>query len=203
MDAALATLAGLPAALLYPILFTVAVIENLVPPFPADVIFAFGAFVAAQGQHHMAAVFAAAWFGNVGGALFVYYLGRRYGARRLERRLAGEKAPEREARFNRLFARFGLPALFVARFVPGVRALVPAAAGAMRLPILTTSVLLAAAGAIWYGLITVIAYRVGADWDVLRESIGEYSRTVGIAALAILALGLVIWAIVRARRNPV
>ena len=64
MDSALATLAGLPSGLLYPILMAVAVIENLVPPFPANVVFAFGAFIAAHGQHRVLFVFLSAWLGN-------------------------------------------------------------------------------------------------------------------------------------------
>jgi membrane protein DedA with SNARE-associated domain len=201
MDSALATLAALPSGLLYPIFLAVAAIENLVPPFPADVIFAFGAFIAAQGQHQMKFVFLSAWFGNVGGALFVYYLGRRFGAERLERQLAGAKASEREARLRGLFARFGLPALFLARFIPGVRSIVPPAAGALKVPVLTTAALIGGASAIWYGVITFVAFRVGNDWQQLRDSLGHFSRTFGVAALGALTLGLVIWAIVRRRQS--
>jgi len=201
MDSALATLAALPSGLLYPIFFAVAAIENLVPPFPADVIFAFGAFIAAQGRHPITWVFLSAWTGNVAGALFVYYLGRRYGAERLERQLAGEKASEREARLRRLFARYGLPALFLARFIPGVRSIVPPAAGAIRVPVVTTTLLIGAASAIWYGSITFVAFRVGTDWHELRDSLGDFSRTFSVAALGVLALGLVIWAIVRRRQS--
>jgi membrane protein DedA with SNARE-associated domain len=201
MDSALASLAGLPAGLLYPVLFAVAAIENLVPPFPADVVFAFGAFVAAQGRHQMTWVFLAAWSGNVAGALLVYYLGRRYGAARLERQVAGSKASEREARIRALFARYGLAAFFIARFIPGVRSIVPPAAGALKVPVVTTTVLIGAASAIWYGVITLVAFRVGNDWHQLRDSLGQFSRTFGVAALGVLTLGLVIWAIVRRRQS--
>ncbi len=201
MDSALATLAALPSGLLYPILFGVAVIENLVPPFPADVTVAFGAFIAAQGKHMMSVVFLSAWSGSMSGAMLVFYLSRRYGAARLERQIAGAKASEREARFQRMFTRFGLPALFVARFVPGVRAVVPVAAGALKLPVLTTAVLFAIAAAVWYGAIVFVAYRFSADWGRLREGLGEFSRTLGIAAVAILALGLGAWALVRRRQS--
>jgi membrane protein DedA with SNARE-associated domain len=61
-----------------------------------------------------------------------------------------------------MFARYGLPALFVARFVPGVRAVVPVAAGALKLPAFRTTVLMALAAAIWYGAIEWVAYRFSA-----------------------------------------
>jgi membrane protein DedA with SNARE-associated domain len=201
MDSALATLAGLPSGLLYPILFSVAVIENLIPPFPADLTVAFGAFVAAQGKHRMPLVYLSAWLGSVSGAMLVYYLSRKHGADRLERQIAGTKAPEREARFRAMFDRYGLPALFVARFVPGVRAVVPVAAGALKLPAFRTAVLLSLAAAIWYGAIIWVAYRFSADWERLRDGLGEFSKTLGIAAVALLALGLAAWALVRKRRS--
>ncbi len=201
MDSVLAALANLPSGLLYPIIFGVAVIENLVPPFPADVTVAFGAFVAAQGKHQMAIVYASAWAGNVSGAMLVYWLSRRHGAERLERQIAGKKAPEREAKFNAMLARYGLPALFVARFVPGVRAVVPVAAGALKLPAFRTGVLLSLAAAIWYGAIVWVAYRFAADWELLRDGLGRFSKTLGIAAIAILSLGLGAWALVRKRQN--
>jgi len=201
MDSVLATLAALPSGLLYPIFFAVAVIENLLPPFPADVVFAFGAFIAAQGRHHIAWVFLSAWTGNVGGALFVYYLGRRYGAERLDRQLAGSKASEREARIRGMFARYGLPALFLARFIPGVRSVVPPAAGALKVPVLTTAAIIGSASAIWYGVITFVAFRVGNDWTRLRDSLGGFSRTFGVAAVGVLLLGLVAWAFLRRRQG--
>jgi membrane protein DedA with SNARE-associated domain len=201
MDSVVASLASLPSELLYPIIFGVAFIENLVPPFPADVTVAFGAFVAAQGKHRMLLVYLSAWAGSVSGAMFVYWLSRRHGAARLERQIAGAKAPEREAKFHAMFARYGLAALFVARFVPGVRAVVPVAAGALKLPAFRTTVLMALAAAIWYGAIVWVAYRFSADWGRLREGISEFSKTLGIAAVAILALGLGIWALVRKRQS--
>jgi membrane protein DedA with SNARE-associated domain len=203
MDSVLASLANLPSALLYPILFGVAVIESLVPPFPADLTVAFGAFVAAQGKHQMAIVYASAWTGSVSGAMLVYWLSRRHGAERLERQIAGKKAPEREERFKKMFAKWGLPALFVARFVPGVRAVVPVAAGALRLPALKTGVLLALAAAIWYGAIVWVVYRFAADWELLRDGLGRFSKNLGIAAVALLLIALATWALVRKRQSKI
>ena len=99
-----------------------------------------------------------------------------------------------------MFARYGLPALFLARFIPGVRSVVPPAAGALKVPVLTTAGLIGGASAIWYGVITLVAFRVGNDWHQLRESLGGFSRTFGVAAVGALLLGLVIWAIVRRRQ---
>jgi membrane protein DedA with SNARE-associated domain len=200
MQSLLDWLITLPQAALYAILFVTAAIENVFPPFPSDVVVAFGGFVVAQAPNGtMLGVFLAVWIGNVGGAMLVYILGRRYGAERLERRLAGKQAKSREASFRKMFERYGLPAVFVSRFVPGVRALVPAFAGALRLSPVWIGVMVASASAIWYGLITVIAFRVGSDWERLRGTVTRYGTGTAIAAGVLLAIGLVTWMIAHRR----
>lgn len=193
-------LVTLPQAALYAILFATAALENLFPPFPSDVVIAFGGFVVAQAPAGtMLGVFLAVWIGNVGGAMLVYALGRRYGAERLERRLAGKHAKSRDARLKRMFELYGLPAIFVSRFVPGVRAIVPAFAGALKISAAWVALMVGTASAIWYGLITVIAFRVGSDWERLRGTVTRYGTTSAMIAAVILAVGFVAWLIANRR----
>jgi membrane protein DedA with SNARE-associated domain len=200
MESFLERLATLPAGTLYSVLVLTAAIENLIPPFPSDVVVAFGSFVVAQGNKGtMWGVFLATWSGNVAGAMIVYALGRRYGAERLERRLAGKHAESADAKIRRMFERYGMPAVFVSRFVPGVRAIVPAFAGALRLSVFWTLAMVATASAIWYGLITVVAFRVGSDWEQLKGTITRYGTTAAIIGGILLALGVIAWLIVRKR----
>lgn len=203
MQSLLDWLVTLPVAALYSVLGVTAAIENLIPPFPSDVVVAFGSFVVAQGgRGTMFGVFLVTWIGNIVGAMMVYGLGRRYGAERLEARLAGKHAHSRDARIRRMFERYGMPAVFVSRFVPGVRAIVPAFAGALRLSLVYTTLMVATASALWYGLITVVAFRVGSDWEQLKRTITQYGRTTAIIGVALLAVGIGIWLIVRRRHQP-
>jgi membrane protein DedA with SNARE-associated domain len=201
VQALLDWLLTLPAGALYTVLAIAAAVENVVPPFPSDVVVAFGAFVAAQGRKSMLGVFLSVWLGNVSTTLLLYALGRRYGAERLERRLAGKRAARVDSTLRSLFGKYGMPAIFFSRFIPGVRAVVPAFAGALRLSPTWTSIMVATASALWYGLITVIAFRVGSDWERLRDTVLRYSTTLGLVAAALLAAGLLIWIVVRRRRQ--
>jgi membrane protein DedA with SNARE-associated domain len=202
MQAVLDWLLTLPASALYVVLTVTAAIENLIPPFPSDVVVAFASFVVAQGQKgSMFSVFLATWAGNVAGAMLVYALGRRYGAERLERRIAGKHAESSDARIRRMFERYGMPAIFVSRFVPGVRAIVPAFAGALRLPVGSTLLMVASASAIWYGLVTMVAFRVGSDWEALKGTIAHYGRTTAIIGAVLLAVAVAAWLIARRRRT--
>ena len=194
--------AALPEAALYAILFAAGTIENLVPPFPSDVVIAFGGFLLAQGARGtMLGVFLSVWVGNVGGAMLVYALGRKYGAERIERRLGGKHAADRDARLRKLFDRHGMVAIFVSRFVPGVRAIVPAFAGALKLSPIWVTVMVGSASAIWYGLITVVAFRVGSDWERLREIVTQYGTIAALIGAGLLIIGIVVWLIARKRSS--
>ena len=193
-------LVTVPQGVLYAVLLLTAAIENIFPPFPADVVVAFGSFIVAQAPGGtMLGVFLAVWVGNVAGAMLVYTLGRRYGAERLEKRLAGARAESRDARIRRMFDRFGLPALFVSRFVPGVRAIVPVFAGALKLPVVPVVFMIGTASGIWYGAITLIAFRAGSDWERLKDTIARYGTTAAIVGAVILAVGIVAWLIAQKR----
>lgn len=189
-------LTALPPAVLYLVLAVVAAIENVFPPIPADTVVAFGAFLAARGHATLAGAFLATLGGNVAGAMGMYAAGRRYGAESLERRLAAGGSAKRLQDF---YGRYGAAALFISRFLPGVRALVPPFAGALRLPAWRVLLILGSASAIWYGAITVIAYRVGADWPTIEAKmrVWQHGLVVGAAVLAVVGVGT--WLVLRRR----
>jgi membrane protein DedA with SNARE-associated domain len=198
----LAWLTALPPTALYGALAVVAAIENIFPPVPADTIVAFGAFLAARGDASLAGAFLATWLGNVAGALLMYALGRRFGGDGLRHRFLGVTDRHGASdRITRLYARYGIPALFLSRFLPGVRALVPPVAGALRVPAVTASLAIALASALWYGTIAVLAYNVGARWEVLAERISSLSRTAGLAALGVTAVVVLVVVLRRRRRR--
>lgn len=200
MDAVIEWLTSLPLATLYIALAAVAALENFVPPLPADTVVALGSFLAARGQGSAIAAFLATWAGNLGGAMVMYVLGRRYGAQRLERRLLGKRGPGAEAKLTALYGRYGLAALFVSRFIPGVRALVPPFAGALRIPPGRTALALGSASATWYGFVSYVGFRAGADWQDISTIVTRYASWIAVGAGSIAVAGAVIW-LVRARRS--
>jgi membrane protein DedA with SNARE-associated domain len=186
-------LTSLPIVALYGTMFVAAAIENIFPPIPADTIVAFGSFLAARGQGTIVGAFLAVWLGNLSGAALMYGAGRRYGASQVEKRLLKDKGASAEGRLRTLYERYGIGALFLSRFVPGVRAIVPPFAGALRVPFIPALAVMGIASGIWYGLVAWLAFRVGANWDALQATLKKYGTIAAIAALAIAAAAAIVW----------
>ncbi|MBX6722056.1 MAG: DedA family protein [Dactylosporangium sp.] len=201
MGAVLDWLAGLPPAALYIALGVFAFVENIFPPFPADTVVAFGSFLAARGESTMLGAFLATWIGNVAGAMAVYGISRRYGAGALQQRLLRHGGEPAQHRVEQLYRKHGVLALFLSRFLPGARALVPPFAGALRMPAATALITIGLASGLWYGIVTIAAYRVGANWSAIEHLVRSLSRDTAIVAAIVLLLGGAAWLIHRRRRQ--
>ena len=186
-------LSGVPLVVLYPTLGLLAAVENIFPPLPTDAVVAFGSFLAARGQGNPWVTFLVTWLSNVAGAAGMYWAGRRYGRTVLTRGYAKWIGPEAEVRLERSYRRYGIPSLFVSRFLPAVRAVVPIFAGAAKLPFVPVITIMALASGIWYAFLTVIAFRAGSDWETLQSTIANYSRAITILAVVMVAVAGAIW----------
>ena len=141
----------MPLGSLYATIAVLSAFENFFPPFPSDAVIAFGAFLADRAHGSPFTVFFLGWFGNVSGACITYALGRRFGSKAFLRRLEKYAGPDAEQRIKQLHKRYGFGGLFVSRFLPGVRAIVPPFAGAMKLPAARGLLSVATASAVWFG----------------------------------------------------
>jgi membrane protein DedA with SNARE-associated domain len=193
VDNLLTWLASLPSAALYVILALVAATENFFPPIPADVIVAFGSFLAARSQRSPIPTIIAVVIGNVGGALAMFALGRRFGADWIRHRLSRVMGEGAEQRVQHWYNQYGLPALFVSRFLPGVRAVVPPLAGAIRVPIAGAIAAIGIASTIWYATLAILAYKLGAQWERVTGAMQHFELVAAIVAGVIVIVGAGVW----------
>ena len=197
MQALLDWLSSLSPVAMYLALAGTAAIENVFPPLPADTVVAFGSFVAARGEGSAIGAFLATWLGNIGGAMLMYWVGARYGAERVSRRF--DKGGGQE-KLQRMYARYGIWAIVVSRFLPGIRAIVPPFAGALGVGAVRSALAMGLASGLWYGGITYLAFTAGSNFDALTARMAEGQRWVGIGAAAIVAVAVAAWLIARRRR---
>jgi len=178
-----------------------AAVENVLPPIPSDAAVALGAFLSHRGLTTPLAVFLVTWVANLLGAAGVYLVARRYG-RRLFASPTGRRllAPRSLAIIEREYLRFGTIGIFISRFLPGIRAVVPPFAGLVGLGAFRTLAPMGLASAIWYGGITILGAVIGAEWERITALIAGVNRTLGIITL-LTALAGGIWYFVRRRQR--
>lgn len=198
-------LLALPAPAVYLVIGVLATVENIIPPVPADTAVALGAFLAQRGLTTPLNVFLVTWVANTAGAAAVYVATRTYGrsilSGRVGRRLL---SPSAIAAIEREYIRFGVAGIFITRFLPGIRAVVPAFAGLVKLSAPRALIPLVVASGIWYGTLTAAAAFLGANWETVIGMVSGVNAVLGVVGLSVMAL--VIWWIVgriRERRRRV
>jgi len=201
LQALLDWLSALHPAALLAAMAALAAVENIFPPIPADVLVAFGGFLAARNQSSPWPAFLAVWLGNVAGALAMYAAGRRLGRAWIAKRFHVAPGGRNEARLAAWHARYGPFAFFVTRFLPGVRALVPPMSGALHFPLPGLSIAIAGASAIWYGGITWLAFTAGNNWELLVRQVGRLGRWSGVAAAILVIAAAGAWWLARRGRS--
>jgi membrane protein DedA with SNARE-associated domain/uncharacterized tellurite resistance protein B-like protein len=177
-------------------------VENVIPPVPSDAAVALGAFLSQRGLTTPIGVFLVTWSANLLGAAAVYVSARHYG-RRLFATETGRRllAPRSLALIEREYLRFGTLGIFLSRFLPGVRAVVPPFAGLVGLGAVRTLVPMGVASAIWYGGITLLGSLIGSEWERIQRIISNINRTLGILAVLLIAAGAVWYWRSRRRRQ--
>ena len=198
MNGILEWLSSLPTVTLYLALGAFAMAENFFPPLPADTIVAFGSFLAARGKGSAFGSFLATWTGNMIGVAIMYYVGHRYGPA-IIRKITRSNNDDARTKMQQLYGKYGYAAVFLSRFVPGVRSIVPPFAGAMHIPAMPALIGMAIASAIWYGLITWIAFSVGENWSAFSERFAIIGRYAAIVAGTLLVAAGAVWLVRRKR----
>jgi membrane protein DedA with SNARE-associated domain len=193
LDRLLDGLAQLPTVPIYLLLMALSAVENVFPPVPADTAVALGAFLARRGEISVVPLAVLCWLSNTASAAWTYFLARRHGAAFFEtgwgRRLL---PPTALVALQKAYAKYGVAAIFVSRFLPGVRAAVTPFAGIARMPARRALVPAALASAIWYGFLAAAGYALADNWDAVKALVGSANRALGVVA-AVAAVVVFVW----------
>ena len=174
-------LIGVPASIGYPLLFGFVGAESAGALVPGETALIVAGALAGQGRLSLPLVIAVAAVAAIVGDNVGYVIGRK-GIRRLVDR------PGRRSRLveraDVLVARYGAGAVFVGRWVPGLRVVVAWAAGTGRMP-WSRFLLWNALGAIaWASSVGTLAY-------VLGRSASSSPATIGLVGLVVVLAVLV------------
>jgi membrane protein DedA with SNARE-associated domain len=189
----------------YPAIFLVVVLGNAGLPVPEETILGVAGYMVWKGHLTLWVVLVVGVVSAVVGDNIGYWVGRRWGQARMTRYAHWALGhPERLDSMQAFVARRGPLAVFVARFIPGIRFMAGPLAGSLGLhfaPFFVANVL----GAVIYvpvavGLGYAVGYGLGEYVEQLRRLVGDVERAllIGVLLGALVVLG---WRTLRTLRE--
>lgn len=194
MSEFLSWMASLPGPMLYLLLGAGSALENVVPAVPADTFVALGGILSTLGSTSAQGIFLATWLCNVGSALAMYRLAHRHGGAVVGTRVGRfVLRPHQLQRMDRFYRRFGPPAIFLTRFLPGLRAVVPVFAGITRQSWWAVAVPVAVASALWHAALVGLGVWAGRNLALLEDLLGRVQGVLGLLAGVLIVLIAIWW----------
>ena len=160
---------------------------------PGETLMLLGGVLAATGQVELVGVVLVAVFGAVTGDQVGYTLGRSLGPSLRSGRAGRWIGHARWAVAEDFVARRGGPAVLLARWIGFLRAVVPAAAGAVGVPRATFLAWNAVGGAVWATTVVGAGFLAGASWPTLQRDLGA----AGLVGGAVVLVGGLVLVVVR------
>jgi len=191
---------GLPTVWVYLVLAVLSCVENIFPPVPADVAVVFGAFLSRRGVTSAPLLGVLCWLANTASSVGMYHFARYHAAFFRDGRGRRLVPPGVMTALEEAYARWGVAAIFLSRFLPGVRAAVTPFAGVVGMSASRALVPAALASAIWYAFLVAAGHAVASNWEAVKVLVGDANRVLGIAAVA-AALGIAFWVWRRTRAS--
>ncbi|MDD5251314.1 MAG: DedA family protein [Patescibacteria group bacterium] len=144
-------------------------VESANLPVPSEIVLPYAGFLVAQGQMNFHAAALAGAVGCLWGSLVSYWLGVRFGRPFIEKHgrwfMLG---PKELAHGDRLFARYGQTAAFIARLLPVVRTFISLIAGIWRIRLLPFAIMTFIGSWAWSYLLVYVGWKLGQNWEMLR-----------------------------------
>ena len=181
--------------------FLLMVLENLFPPIPSEVIMPFAGFAAARGKMSILGVILAGTLGSIAGNAVWFEAARAFGKART--RALAERygrwvglGPEEIDKAEDTLRRNGPVAVFLGRFMPGVRTAISVPAGLVELPRGVFYFWTALGTLIWTSGLALGGYILEDQFN----KVGEWAEPIGFVVLgaALVAVGWHFWRVRRA-----
>ncbi|MET3922964.1 DedA family protein [Arthrobacter sp. UYEF20] len=165
---------------------------------PGETAAVLGGVVASRGNVQLWLMMVLVVLAAVLGDSVGYEVGRHLGPRFLELRVFRKRRTKLEEAQDFL-RRKGGAAVFLGRFVAFFRAVMPALAGTAHMPYRRFLAFNVAGGATWGAGFVLLGFLAGNSYDTVAKSAG---RDIAAVAGAVTVVGLIIWRVRTARREP-
>ncbi len=188
---------GIIAAIGYPGIFLLMLLEGMLLPIPSEVVMLFGGYLVATGGlpsvigiPAVVILLVAGTAGNVTGATIAYFIGRYGGLRILLRYgkyvLIDERSIQRADAF---FSRYGGRSVFTTRLIPIFRTFISIPAGIAEMNLGRFAMYTALGTTLWNILLVYFGMTLGKNWNVVLP----YFEYFTYVAAAVVAVMFILW----------
>lgn len=163
-------------------------LESTLIPIPSEVIMIPAGIAAAKGGMNIYIATIAGILGNIGGAVFSYYLALFVGNPILLR--IGKYFFVKETtilKIEKFFQNHGPISVFIGRLLPGFRHFISLPAGLAKMDIKLFFIYTAAGSAIWTTILSALGFFIGEQQELIEKYLHEIIIIAAISCVAILA----------------
>lgn len=186
----------LPVSGIYLVFFTVAYIENIIPPIPGDLLVAFGGYLAAEAVIQWVPVLVLTTVASVIGFMTMYWLGSRWGVN-----IKKDKNKSWLVRFISLeyinkvrlwMQRWGMGVILANRFLAGTRSVISLTAGLSQTRISYTIICSTISSVLWNAILLGFGWIVHENWYLIGDYLTVYGRIIlgAIVLFLLIRLGI-------------
>lgn len=200
MDQFIQDLSRLDPLWIYLVVVGIAYIENILPPFPSDVIVVAAGSLAGIGVVGFLPLLLLATVGSTLGFMSMYKIGNWFGHRILETGRMKFIPLESVQKVEQWFRIYGYWIIIANRFLAGTRAVVSFFAGLSELSLIKSTVLSFLSALAWNSLLLFAGKKLGENWRSIIYYLEAYSKLVTV--LIIVGVLLYLAVVFYKKRTP-
>ena len=167
--------------------FIAMTLESACIPIPSEAIMPFAGFVVSEGKMTLWGITIVGALGNLVGSIIAYYVGLKGGRPLLEKYgkyiLISHNSLDRA---DRWFERYGHEAVFISRFLPGIRTFISLPAGIAEMDVKKFSIYTLAGSLPWAFALGYIGVLLGPQWDTIKSYFHILDIIVVIAVILVV-----------------
>jgi membrane protein DedA with SNARE-associated domain len=180
---------ALDSALVLLVVFSIAFIENILPPSPSDIMIVAAGSLVGVGTLGFLETLLVATAGSTLGFVAMYKIGDWFGDHILEKGKIRFIPVESVKKVEAWFQRYGYWIIVANRFLAGTRAVVSFFAGMSELNLAVTSILCLLSALAWNAILVSGGYALGTNWEQITLYLTTYTQIVtGVVIVGLLLL---------------